>query len=59
MGPVACMLHARPGGEYPELQVAEVNHELARMQNIGVDLDELLGMLQAYGHDLPSLVYDS
>ncbi|NQX75908.1 MAG: DUF2199 domain-containing protein, partial [Epibacterium sp.] len=46
-------------GEYPELQVAEVNHELARMQNIGVDLDELLGMLQAYGHDLPSLVYDS
>lgn len=58
-GPVACMLHARPDGEYPELQVAEVNHDLARMQNLGVDLDELLGMLQAYGHDLPSLVYDS
>ncbi|TNJ42758.1 DUF2199 domain-containing protein [Phaeobacter sp. B1627] len=58
-GPLACMLHMRPEGEYPELQVSEVNHDLARMQELGLDLDDLLGVLHAYGHDLASLVYDS
>lgn len=58
-GPVACMLHPRPDGEYPELQVAEVNHDIAGMQNLGLGLEELLEILHAYGHDLASLVYDS
>lgn len=57
--PVACMLHMRPEGEYPELQVSESNNALARLQQTGVQLEELLELLYAYGHDLPSLVYDS
>ncbi|NIZ15229.1 DUF2199 domain-containing protein [Phaeobacter sp. HF9A] len=58
-GPLACMLHMRPEGQYPELQVSEVNSDLARMQELGVGLEELLGFLYAYGHDLASLVYDA
>ncbi|WP_416368652.1 DUF2199 domain-containing protein [Tritonibacter mobilis] len=58
-GPLACMLHMRPDGQYPELQVSEVNHDLARMQELGLNLEELLTFLHAYGHDLASLVYDS
>jgi hypothetical protein len=53
------MLHMRPDGQYPELQVSEVNHDLARMQELGLNLEELLTFLHAYGHDLASLVYDS
>jgi L-ribulose-5-phosphate 3-epimerase UlaE len=49
----------RPEGEYPELQVSESNNALARLQQTGVQLEELLELLYAYGHDLPSLVYDS
>lgn len=58
-GPLACMLHMRPEGQYPELQVSEVNHDLARMQELGIGLEELLGFLHSYGHDLASLVYDA
>ena len=57
--PVACMLHMRPEGEYPELQVSEPNHPLAGLQQNGLQLEELLELLYAYGHDLPSLVYDA
>ena len=49
----------RPEGEYPELQVSEPNHPLARLQQNGLQLEELLELLYAYGHDLPSLVYDA
>lgn len=58
-GPIACMLHPRPEGEYPELHVAEPLHELAVYQNLGASLEDLLHILSAYGHDLPSLVFDS
>ncbi len=57
--PVACMLHMRPEGEYPELQVSEPNTQLARLQQNGLQLEEFLELLHAYGHDLPSLVYDA
>lgn len=58
-GPVACMLHMRPEGEYPELQVSEPSHLLARLQQEGLQLEEVLEMLHAYGHDIPSLIYDA
>ncbi|MGR3758830.1 DUF2199 domain-containing protein [Roseobacteraceae bacterium NS-SX3] len=57
--PAACMLHMRPAGQYPELQVSETSHPLAALQSQGAALEELLEMLYAYGHDLPSLVYDA
>ncbi len=58
-GPIACMLHPRPEGEYPELHVAEPLHALAIYQNLGASLEDLLQILSAYGHDLASLVFDS
>lgn len=57
--PIACMLHMRPEGEYPELQVSETNHPLSLMQHNGATLEDILELLHAYGHDLPSLVYDA
>jgi len=57
--PVACMLHMRPEGQYPELQVSEPNNPLAPLQNQGAQLEELFELLHTYGHDLASLVYDS
>ena len=58
-GPLACMLHMRPEGQYPELQVSEPNHPLATLQHAGAQLEELFELLHTYGHDLASLVYDS
>lgn len=57
--PVACMLHMRPEGQYPDLQISEPNHPLTTLQTAGAQLEELLELLFAYGHDLASLVYDS
>ncbi|KPD12516.1 DUF2199 domain-containing protein [Phaeobacter sp. 11ANDIMAR09] len=57
--PVACMLHMRPEGQYPELQVSEPNHSLATLQHTGAQLEDLFELLHSYGHDLASLVYDS
>ncbi len=57
--PAGCMLEMRPGGQYPELKVTEQNHPLYPLQKDGAELEELLELLYAYGHDLPSLVYDA
>lgn len=57
--PAACMLHMQDGGEYPELKISEGSHPLHALQKHGAQLEELLELLHAYGHDLPSLVYDS
>lgn len=58
-GPVACMLHMRPEGQYPDLQVSEPNHPLATLQTVGAQMEDVLELLHAYGHDIGSLVYDS
>jgi len=57
--PIACMLHMRPEGQYPELQISEPNHALSTLQHAGAQLEELFELLHTYGHDLASLVYDS
>ncbi|WP_293573230.1 DUF2199 domain-containing protein [Phaeobacter sp.] len=56
---VAAMLHMRPEGQYPDLQISDPQNPLYNLQMIGANLEELLSLLFAYGHDLPSLVYDS
>ncbi|AUQ69958.1 hypothetical protein MACH17_25290 [Phaeobacter inhibens] len=56
---VEAMLHMRPEGQYPELQISEPDHPLYNLQMVGAQLEELLGLLYAYGHDLPSLIYDA
>lgn len=57
--PAACMLEMRPEGQYPELMVSETAHPLHALQKNGAELEELLELLYAYGHDLPSLVFDA
>ncbi len=57
--PVACMLVMREDAQYPELDVSEPSHPLYRLQNEGTQFEELLELLHTYGHDVPSLVYDS
>jgi len=57
--PAACTLVMRSEGQYPELDIAEPGHPLYELQNRGLTFEELLGMLHSYGHDIPSLVYDS
>lgn len=57
--PAACMLEMKDGGEYPELHLSEAGHPVYPLQKHGAQLEELLDLLHAYGHDLPSLVYDA
>lgn len=57
--PVAGMLHVTSETEFPELVVSEPTHPLFSLQKHGAQLEELLELLNAYGHDLPSLIYDS
>lgn len=57
--PAACMLEMRDGGEYPELKISESSHPIYALQKHGAQMEELLDLLHAYGHDLPSLVYDA
>lgn len=56
---IEAMLHMRPEGQYPDLQVSDPQHPLYNLQMVGAQLEELLSLLYAYGHDLPSLVYDA
>ncbi|MGR3615170.1 MAG: DUF2199 domain-containing protein [Paracoccaceae bacterium] len=57
--PLACQLHLQPGDQRPEVELTEKGHELRRMQETGLGLTDILGLLHAYGHDLASLLHDS
>lgn len=57
--PVAGMLDMRPLGQYPELKISEMNHPLYPLQKNGANLEDLFELLDTYGHDMASLVYDS
>lgn len=58
-GALPCMLHMRPDGQYPELQIADESNPLSLLQQNGAKLEDLLELLYAYGHDLASLIYDA
>lgn len=57
--PPAAKFQTRVDGQYPELDVVEKTHSLYALQNRGLEFEDLLEMLYAYGHDLPSLLYDA
>ncbi|MBE1284811.1 MAG: DUF2199 domain-containing protein [Rhodobacteraceae bacterium] len=57
--PLACQLHMQPGDQRPEMELTEKGHELKLLQETGLDLTDLLGLLHAYGHDIGSLLHDA
>lgn len=57
--PPAARIRPRSDGQYPDLDVMETSHSLYELQSRGMEFEELLEMLYAYGHDLPSLLYDA
>ncbi len=57
--PPAAKIQPRGDGQYPDLDVVETSHSLYTLQQRGLEFEDLLEMLYAYGHDLPSLLYDA
>ena len=57
--PPAGRIRPRADGQYPDLDIVETAHPLYELQSRGLDFEEVLEMLYAYGHDLPSLLYDA
>ncbi len=55
----ASRIRPRPDGQYPDIEVMETEHPLYAAQARGLEFEELLEMIYAYGHDLPSLLYDA
>ena len=57
--PLACVLHMQEDDQRPEMEVTERGSELRRLQETGMDLGDLVQMLNDYGHDIPSLMHDA
>ncbi|WP_300550119.1 DUF2199 domain-containing protein [Roseovarius sp.] len=57
--PVAANLHMLPGDQRPELEVTDKSSPLRDLQKHGLTLVDILELLHAFGHDLPSLVHDA
>ncbi|MQY41140.1 DUF2199 domain-containing protein [Epibacterium sp. SM1969] len=52
-------IRVRCDSQYPDYEIMETEHALYNLQARGLSFEELLEMLQAYGHDIPSLIYDA
>lgn len=57
--PVQALLHLMPNFQRPELEITDPDSPLFHMQQEGLELADMVAMLEAYGHDKPSLLYDA
>jgi hypothetical protein len=57
--PVKALLHLQPDGQRPEIEITDPDNPLMHLQQDGLFLDQVLSMLEAYGHDKASLLHDA
>ncbi len=56
---IQALLHLPPDGLRPEIEITDPDSTLTTLQQEGLSLNGLLGMLEAYGHDKASLLHDA